>query len=327
MDERVKVLRIVVASPDDVRAERNSVEDVAGDLNRAVAKDRGLRLEVSRWETDAYPGFHADGAQGLVDHVLRIEDCDVLVGIFWKRFGKPVGDAKSGTEHEFRTAYEAWKRNKRPEIMVYFNQEPYKPKSSQETAQWGLVLDFQKSFPEEGLWWPYNGAENFRELLRSHLQNFLCRNFPAGNGPRNVAGPAILTAAVPDVRVDVQSAAVGPIPALGMPARLMLVVTVQNHSPVVVNVQNVFLALESGQQLLFSHDAVSGELNTRHVLRPEDSFDFFMSPREVAALLLQRGDAVVCAVARDTIGREYRSSEAAMRGALNNLNGEEQRMG
>jgi Domain of unknown function (DUF4062) len=327
MTEAVKVLRIVVASPGDVQAERNAVEDVARDLNRATAKDRGLRVEVSRWETDAFPGFHADGAQGLVDSILKIEDCDVLVGIFWKRFGKPVGDAKSGTEHEFRTAYEAWRKSKRPQIMVYFNQKPYTPKSSEETAQMGLVLDFKKNFPKEGLWWPYTGRGNFRELLRAHLQNFLCSNFPVEHGPPNVNGPAVLMAAVPDVRVDVRTAAVGPIASLGMPARLMLVVTVQNHSPTVVNLQNVFLALKNGQQILFSHDAVSGELNTRRVLNPWDSFDFFMSPREVAALLLQHGDAAVCAGVRDCIGREYKSPEASMTGALNNLIGEEQRMG
>lgn len=48
-------------------------------LNRGIAAERGLRLEVYRWETDASPGFHADGPQGLIDSVICIEDCDVLM--------------------------------------------------------------------------------------------------------------------------------------------------------------------------------------------------------------------------------------------------------
>jgi hypothetical protein len=85
----VQILRIVAASPGDVQAERNALPTVVEELNNGIAKDRGLRLELARWETDAYTGFHPEGPQGLIDDILRIEDCDILIGIFWKRFGTP----------------------------------------------------------------------------------------------------------------------------------------------------------------------------------------------------------------------------------------------
>lgn len=44
---------------------------------------------------------------------MEIADSDVVVGIFWKRFGTPTGDAQSETEHELRKASDAW-RQKRP---------------------------------------------------------------------------------------------------------------------------------------------------------------------------------------------------------------------
>ena len=76
MPSEAKILRVVVASPGDVQAERDRVPVVVAELNRGVAADRGLRLEVYRWETDVYPGFHAEGPQGLIDPILRIEDSD-----------------------------------------------------------------------------------------------------------------------------------------------------------------------------------------------------------------------------------------------------------
>jgi hypothetical protein len=106
--EPVNLFRIVVASPSDVQAERNALPVVLEELNRGIAATQKLRLELGRWETDAYPGFHLEGPQGLIDPILRIEDCDVLLGIFWKRFGTPTTDAGSGTEHEFLRAYTAW---------------------------------------------------------------------------------------------------------------------------------------------------------------------------------------------------------------------------
>ena len=95
--EPVNLFRIVVASPGDVQAERDALPAVLEELNRGLAATQNLRLELGRWETDAYPGFHLEGPQGLIDPILRIEDCDVLLGIFWKRFGTPTADAGSAS--------------------------------------------------------------------------------------------------------------------------------------------------------------------------------------------------------------------------------------
>jgi hypothetical protein len=86
--DSVQVVKIVVASPGDVQAERQTLAAVIEELDRTIGVDRGSHLVLLRWETDAYPGFHPEGPQGLIDKILGIEDCDVLIGIFWKRFGR-----------------------------------------------------------------------------------------------------------------------------------------------------------------------------------------------------------------------------------------------
>ena len=105
--------RVVVSSSDELQADRNVLTTVIDELNRGICQERGLWLELRRWETDAYPGFHPQGPQGLIDTVLRIEACDVCIVLFWKRFGTPVYDAPSGTVHEFRRAYDAWQQHRR----------------------------------------------------------------------------------------------------------------------------------------------------------------------------------------------------------------------
>jgi internalin A len=171
--QRVRIFRVVVASPTDVQPERDVLPSVIEEVTHAVAADRGLRLELSRWETDAYPGFHLDGPQGFIDPILKITDCDLLIGIFWKRFGTPSEDGQSGTEHEFNSAHEAWKEKGSPQIFVYFNEKAYTPKSKAETEQWGQVLEFKEKFPKEGLWWPYKGKAQFEKLVRNHLTNYI----------------------------------------------------------------------------------------------------------------------------------------------------------
>ena len=173
---KTTLLRIVVASPNDVQAERAVLEMVVDELNRGVAADRHLHLVLVKWETDTYPGFHAAGPQGLIDPILNIADCDILIGIFWKRFGTPTKGAQSGTEYEIRKAHEAWQEQGHPQIMVYFNQKPYTPQSFEETEQWGRVLKFKEDFPQEGLYWEYDEGE-FEDLARNHLTQYIRRQY------------------------------------------------------------------------------------------------------------------------------------------------------
>jgi small GTP-binding protein len=170
--QQMRILRVVAASPLDVQPERDVLPSVIEEVNRYIS-DLGLRLELSRWETDTHPGFHTEGPQGLIDPILKITDCDLLIGIFWKRFGTQAADGKTGTEHEFNTAYDAWKEKGSPQIFVYFNQKPYTPQLPAEAEQHKKVLEFREKFPKQGLWWPYKGKVQFEKLVRTHLMNYI----------------------------------------------------------------------------------------------------------------------------------------------------------
>lgn len=167
------VLRVVVASPSDVQQERDCLPRVIDELNHGLAGQLALRLELWRWETDTSPGFHAAGPQGRIDDAMRIEDSQIVIGIFWRRFGTPVEDAQSGTEHELRRAIESWRETRHPHIMIYFNQEPYNPTSVSDLDQWRDVLTFRGSLPREGFWWHYQGSTEFERYVRQHLQQYL----------------------------------------------------------------------------------------------------------------------------------------------------------
>jgi hypothetical protein len=156
--ELARVVRVVAVSPGDVMVERRRLEKVVDELNRGLALAQGCLLSLWRWETDAHPGLHLEGPQGLIDVAMRIDDADVVVGIFWRRFGTPTLDAGSGTEHELRRAWSAWREDGRPQVMVYFCQRPYMPQSSAEAAQQQQVLGLREAMSEQQLWWTYTSA-------------------------------------------------------------------------------------------------------------------------------------------------------------------------
>ena len=177
MPKSLRIVRIVLCSPGDVQAEREKVAAIVQETDRLLAHHLGVALELWRWETDAHPAFHIDGPQGAIDALMEIEDADLVVGVFWRRFGTPTIDSPSGTVHELRKAVDAWANFESPQIMTYFNQASYTPKSKEETDQWGAVLDFKKRFPSQGLWWEYHGVEEFENTFREHLNRFLLNRF------------------------------------------------------------------------------------------------------------------------------------------------------
>jgi Tetratricopeptide repeat/NB-ARC domain len=181
--EQVGVVRVVVVSPADVALERAVAQTVVDELNRGVAADRGCRLSLWRWEIDARPGMHLEGPQGLIDELMELQNADVVVGVFWRRFGTPTGGAASGTEHELRRAWAAWKERGRPEVMVYFCTRAYAPRMPDELAQWQRVLEFQRELPSEQLSWRYESVGQFEALLREHLTRYLLTSVP-GLRPR-----------------------------------------------------------------------------------------------------------------------------------------------
>jgi hypothetical protein len=75
---------------------------------------------------------------------MRIEDADVVVGIFWRRLGTPTGNAASGTEHELRRAWAAWEQRRRPQVKIYFCQRPFMPDNSAQADQLLSLLVFPR---------------------------------------------------------------------------------------------------------------------------------------------------------------------------------------
>lgn len=168
----IRFVRVIVASPSDVAKERKMVNLAVEEVNRNIAHTRGLHFEVWKWETDSAPGFHVDGPQGKVDESMRIQDADIVIAIFWSRFGTPVADAGSGTEHELRKAYEAWKATRRPDIWVYFCTE--KVSLTKANFEDGPKIIALRESLDEALWWNYRRKE-FSELIRRHLADYANR--------------------------------------------------------------------------------------------------------------------------------------------------------
>src|SRR5438552_9057076 len=122
MTERVTKVRLFVSSPSDVQRERESLPAVIDEINTTIGQRLGFIIELVRWETHCHPAMGRP--QSVINN--QIGKYDIFIGIMWKRFGTPTGEADSGTEEEFNLAYDEWRRAKELHIAFYFSQAKYK---------------------------------------------------------------------------------------------------------------------------------------------------------------------------------------------------------
>ncbi|WP_301078053.1 hypothetical protein [Rhodoferax sp.] len=162
------VLTIFLASPGDVVDERNRLEDAVLEWNRTWARNLGVRLELLRWEHDAYPGIGED-AQDVINEQLPT-DYDLFIGIMWSRFGTPTRRAGSGTVEEFERALARYRASPgNVSILFYFKDTPIPP-SKLDASQIQKLQDFKRSLSSEGLLhWEFTDTDQFEKLVSMHI--------------------------------------------------------------------------------------------------------------------------------------------------------------
>ena len=196
MPENVVEITVFVASPGDVAKERKALDAVAAEINRTVGQREGFRLALKKWETNARPA--AGRPQGVINQQLG--PSDILVGIMWKRFGTPTGKAGSGTEEEYDEAYAQWKRKRKhkPEILFYFRESKFFPKTKAEIRQIEAVQTFREKVQSRQLAWSYPSAVRFPDIVRPHLveaaRAIMGRTAPGTRRKRKGAAPPSRTA-------------------------------------------------------------------------------------------------------------------------------------
>ena len=108
-----RIFAVFLASPSDVKKEREISANVVANVNRSVANRLGWHIDLHRWEeTPPSFGRPQDSINPLLDQ------CDLFIGLLWRWWGQPTGAHSSGFEEEFERAKARRKTGGVPEIWL-----------------------------------------------------------------------------------------------------------------------------------------------------------------------------------------------------------------
>jgi hypothetical protein len=171
---RARVLKVMIASPSDVAAERQAIRDVVQDWNAIHSEDKGIVLMPVAWETHAQPAM-GERAQSIINKQV-LKGCDLLVAAFWTRIGSPTGTSQSGTVEEIEEHLKAGNP-----AMIYFSAAPVRLDSVDE-SQYKALLAFRSECQARGLIETYESLGEFRDKLARQLAQTVIRVFGQGSG-------------------------------------------------------------------------------------------------------------------------------------------------
>lgn len=156
------VLRLMIASPGDVAAERAIVREVVTEWNTTDGANANTMLMAVGWETDVAPEM-GDAPQNIIDKRL-LANADLLIGIFWTRLGTPTASYASGAVEEIEEHLKAGKP-----AMLYFSSAPASP-DSVDATQYQALESFRDSCKTRGLYATYGNVDDFRRKFSRDLQ-------------------------------------------------------------------------------------------------------------------------------------------------------------
>jgi nucleoside 2-deoxyribosyltransferase len=157
-----RAYRILVASPSDVVEERDAPVRVMHDWNNLHSYNRRVVLLPLRWETHTAPEYNVRPQEAINRRI--VDDCDLVVGIFWTRLGSPTGEADSGTLEEIERAAKAGKP-----VMLYFSQVPVAPERV-DTNQIERLRKFRDAVLASALVESFRSALEFRDKFAAALE-------------------------------------------------------------------------------------------------------------------------------------------------------------
>ncbi|MDV6345556.1 hypothetical protein [Nitrosomonas sp. Is37] len=182
MSYTATVFKVMIASPSDVAVERSIIQEVLSEWNIAHADFRKLILLSVGWETHSVPEM-GDRPQAIINKQI-LNDCDLLVGVFWTRIGTATGEYPSGTIEEIEEHIKTGKPT-----MLYFSSVPVVP-TSIDPAQYSQLQSFKEKYQSQGLCDSYVDFTDFRLKFNRHLQMKL---------NRDLYQPIHTTAAIPSL--------------------------------------------------------------------------------------------------------------------------------
>jgi hypothetical protein len=170
---------VLIASPNDVSAERETLVKVMEAWNSANSRDTRIFFQPLRWELDAIPAAGAD-TQSIISKQI-VQRADILFGVFWTRIGTKTKKAASGTVAEIEDFV-----TKGKDTLIYFCNRPIP--IEHDPNQLRLLKSYKKKLADSALYAEFSDVSQLYTQASRHLAG-LASKIANNKGSASITSP------------------------------------------------------------------------------------------------------------------------------------------
>lgn len=161
MPAKVDLYKIFIASPSDLKEERDAIPELINEWNAIYGAQFGIFFLPVKWETQSAP-MMGERPQAIINEQL-LDQCDLLVALFWTRIGHHTGEEVGGTVEEIKR----FVSDKKP-ALLYFSERAIPP-TKIDTVQLDQLNKFRSEMESQGLIDTFSELHDFRTKFSRQL--------------------------------------------------------------------------------------------------------------------------------------------------------------
>jgi hypothetical protein len=159
------VIKVFLASPNDLAPERAAASEVFARVNALAGRYLNFQFQLLRWE-DIGPEFARP--QAVINQM--VDDCDLFIGMLWKRWGQSTGEFSSGFQEEFERAKARNLKDGSPGIWLYLKKlDPTGAADPGEQLQRVLAFREAQQKADQIFYKEFEQSDDWSKLLHDRL--------------------------------------------------------------------------------------------------------------------------------------------------------------
>lgn len=167
MPQNTITYKLLIACPSDIVEEREIIADVTNRINSASIRfEEGYTIQPQFYKMDSFPTHKS--TQENINHQL-LDNCDIIIAIFWSKLGTPTSVAESGTVEEIERGIE-----KEKEVAIYFSEKPVPIDHDQDQLK--RLKEYRNKLAQNEPkidTRPFKDNNDFEKQLREHLASLI----------------------------------------------------------------------------------------------------------------------------------------------------------
>lgn len=167
MPKKVTVYDLLISCPSDVVEYIPIIETAISRFNNSYGRLNDIVIRTFHWSKDTYPEF-GDHPQTLFNNQL-LYSMDIVIGMFWTKFGEPTKDYNSGTEEEIEQMISMKKQ-----VFLYFLDFPVSPSKINQT-QFDRLTAFKAKYCNESIYFSIPDSNTLMNQIRENLELYFGR--------------------------------------------------------------------------------------------------------------------------------------------------------